>query len=198
MIVIDQPKGATMKLNTSSSLLETTLAAAIKDQATVSQSGKPLQRLTHGVTLRKLTTHTDQRGSVTELYDPRWGFHPDPLVFAYTFSIRPKVVKGWNLHQFHEDRYTLLKGEMELVLFDPRPESPTYNEVCRIVLSEGDRCIVNVPINVWHADHNIGDKDLVVINFPTIQYDHNAPDKWRLPIDTPLIPYKFPEGATGG
>ena len=180
------------------SLLETMLSAAVYDKPTVTSEGAPLRRLTHGVSIRKLVTHTDGRGTVTELFDPRWNFHSDPLLFAYTFMIRPNVVKGWSLHQKHEDRYAILQGEMELVLFDPRPESPTYREVCLITLSEQDRCIVNVPINVWHADHNIGNKDVVVVNFPTIQYDHTAPDKWRLPIDTPLIPYKFPAGVTGG
>lgn len=186
------------KTHSSVSLLDTMLNAAVCDKPTVTPSGVPLRRLTHGVTIRKLPTHIDERGTVTELFDPRWGFHPDPLVFAYTFTIRPNVVKGWNLHRRHEDRYALLQGEMELVLFDPREGSPTFGEICRIVLSEKDRCIVNVPIDVWHADYNIGNRDVVVINFPTIQYDHSAPDKWRLPIDTTLIPYKFPEGASGG
>ncbi|MBR0682252.1 dTDP-4-dehydrorhamnose 3,5-epimerase [Roseomonas eburnea] len=181
----------------SRSLLEATLSQAVRDKATVSSQGVPLRRLTHGVTLRRLPTHADDRGTVTELFDPRWGFHPDPLVHAYTFTIRPGVAKGWNLHQRHEDRYALLQGEMELVLFDPRPGSPTEGEVCRIVLSEHDRCIVNVPVNVWHADRNIGTRDVVVVNFPTIQYDHAAPDKFRLPLDTSLIPHRFPEGTRG-
>ena len=180
-----------------SSLLDRTLSEATKDGSTVSSNGAPLRRLTHGVQIRRLPTQTDSRGTVTELFDPRWGFHPDPLVFAYTFSIRPGVAKGWNLHRRHEDRYAILHGEMELILFDPRPGSPTEGEVCRIVLSECDRCLVNVPVNVWHADHNIGTSDVVVVNFPTIQYDHASPDKWRLPLDTPLIPYRFPAGTQG-
>ena len=177
--------------------LEETLAAATQDGATVTSEGRPLRRLTQGVTIRRLVTHTDARGTVTELYDPRWGFHPDPLVFSYTFTIRPGVAKGWNLHRHHEDRYAILQGQMELVLYDPRPESPTRGEVCSIVLSEHDRCLVNVPVDVWHADHNIGARDVVVVNFPIIPYDHAAPDKWRLPIDTPLIPHRFPPGTRG-
>lgn len=180
------------------SVLENTIAAAIRDAATVSTEGVPLQRLTHGVKKRRLVTHTDSRGTVTELFDPRWADQQEPLVFSYTFTIRPGVVKGWNLHRQHQDRYALLQGELELILFDPRPASPTFGEVCRIVLSEHDRCLVNVPIDVWHADHNIGTRDVVIVNFPTIQYDHAAPDKWRLPIDTPLIPHRFPAGTTGG
>lgn len=180
------------------SILETTLAAATKDGPTVSPEGKPLRRLADGVKIRRLPTHKDARGSVTELFDPRWGFHDEPLVFAYTFSLRPNVVKGWNLHEIHEDRYAILHGTMELVLYDPRPDSPTMGEVSKIVLSESDRCIVNVPRNVWHADFNIGSSDVIIVNFPTMQYDHNSPDKWRLPIDTDLIPHRFPAGVTGG
>ena len=40
-------------------------------------------------------------------------------------------------------------------------------------------------------NRNIGQEELMVINFPTIQYDHNNPDKYRLPLKTDLIPYDF-------
>jgi len=173
------------------SLLARMLGAARRDQQTVSPDGEPIRRLTHGVSIRDVRTHVDLRGSVTELYDPRWEYHPDPLVFAYCFTIHPGVVKGWNLHREHDDRYILLHGEMEVVLFDPRPGSPTLGEVCTIRLSASRRVIVNVPANVWHADHNIGTTDVLVVNFPTQPYDHANPDKYRLPIDTDLIPYSF-------
>jgi dTDP-4-dehydrorhamnose 3,5-epimerase len=174
-----------------SSILDVTLAAAIRDRQTTTPEGKKICRLTDGVRLKPLTTHIDARGAVVELFDHRWEWHAEPLVFAYSFTIRPGVVKGWNLHREHEDRYALLQGEMELVLYDPRPDSPTCGEICQIVLSERNRCLVNVPRNVWHADHNIGSTDVVVINFPTMAYDHQHPDKYRLPLGTDLIPHSF-------
>jgi dTDP-4-dehydrorhamnose 3,5-epimerase len=178
------------------SILETTLAAARRDAATVSSGGNPLQRLTAGVTLRDVPTHTDQRGSVVELFDPRWNWHPDPLVFAHACTIRPGVVKGWGLHQQHEDRYLVLLGEMLLVLYDPRPDSATYGEVCEIVLTEKRRRILNIPKLVWHAQQNVGSTDVLLLDFPTEPYNHDNPDKVRLPPDTPLIPYSF-GGAPG-
>jgi dTDP-4-dehydrorhamnose 3,5-epimerase len=179
------------------SILEETLAAAVRDGATVTPDGQRLQRLTEGVSFRPAPTHVDARGSVVEMFDPRWLWHSEPFAFAYCFTIRPGVVKGWNLHKEHEDRYVLLQGEMELLLYDPRPDSATCGTLCRIVLSEHNRGIVNIPRNVWHADHNIGAKDAVAVNFPTAPYDHANPDKYRLPIDTPLIPHTFPPGTTG-
>jgi dTDP-4-dehydrorhamnose 3,5-epimerase len=180
----------TARLSTPS-LLDAMLAAAVRDRQTTTPDGRRVIRLTDGVRIKPLTTHTDARGSLMELFDARSSDDLDPIVFAYTFTIRPGVVKGWNLHREHEDRYVLLSGVMELVLFDPRPESPTHGEVCRVVLSDQHRCQVNVPRNVWHADHNIGSTDVVVVNFPTQAYDHANPDKYRLPLDTDLIPHSF-------
>ena len=137
------------------------------------------------------------RGTVCEMFDLRWGWHSEPLVFSYVFTIRPGMIKGWGLHKHHEDRYFIMFGELEVVLYDERPESPTHGLVSKIFLSEYRRRLMNIPAGIWHADRNIGSKDAVVVNFPTIPYDHANPDKYRLPLDTDLIPYKF-ENPRGG
>jgi len=171
--------------------LDETLEHAITDRQTVTNDGTSVQQLVDGVTFHDVITHVDDRGSVVEMFDLRWDWHPDPLVFVYAFTIRPGVVKGWGLHKKHEDRYFILQGEMEAVLYDVRPESPTYKLVSKVVLSEHKRRLMNIPAFVWHSDHNIGSKDVVVVNFPTIMYDHETPDRYRLPLDTDLIPYSF-------
>lgn len=168
----------------------------MQDVKTVEPSGESVQKLPYGVSFHDVVTHVDGRGSVVELYDPRWGWHKDPLVFAYSFMIRPGMVKGWAVHKKHDDRYFMLIGEMKVVLYDDRPESPTYRLVSEIFLSDYRRRLMNIPAGVWHADQNIGSADLVVVNFPTIQYDHDSPDKYRLPLDNDYIPYKF-EGSHG-
>lgn len=172
-------------------LLRTMLDAAVQDQRTVDENRRSTAPLLDGMSFYESVRHDDERGSVTEIYDPRWGWHPDPLVFSYFFTVRPGIVKGWGLHKEHEDRYFVISGEMELVTFDPRPESSTFGKICKVYLSGSRPRLINIPKFVWHADRNIGTSDVVVINFPTIQYDHSKPDKYRLPIDTPLIPHSF-------
>src|SRR3954468_24984748 len=105
----------------------------------VTPEGQSLQQLPHGVTFRDAVTHTDERGSVCEIFDPRWGWHDDPLVFVYMFTIRPGMAKGWNLHKEHEDRYFIVSGDLEVVMYDDRPESPTRGLVSKVVLSEHRR-----------------------------------------------------------
>lgn len=167
------------------------MAGQKQDKQTVTPDGESIQELPFGVTFHDLITQVDERGEVCEHYDPRWGWHEAPLVFVYSFTIRPGMIKGWGLHKKHDDRYCILFGDLEVILYDVRPDSPTNGLVSKIVLSERRRRLMNIPANVWHADRNIGSKDALVVNFPTIQYDHASPDKYRLPLDTDQIPYKF-------
>src|SRR5438477_13025838 len=130
--------------DSSASLLSQTLAAAQRDKQMVTPQGERVTTLIEGVSIREAPTQIDQRGSVVEVYDLRWNWHPDPLSFIHCFTIRPGVVKGWGMHKEHEDCYFIFSGDMELVLFDPRPESSTCGKICKIVMSEQNRCLVNI------------------------------------------------------
>lgn len=162
-----------------------------QDVRTTDDHSKAILNLPDGMNVRDLITHVDDRGQVFEMYDLRWGFHEVPLVFAYQFTIRPGIIKGWGLHKRHEDRYCLIHGEMEIVLYDVREESSTYGQICKFTVSHYNRKLFNIPINVWHAVRNVGNTECIAVNFPTIPYDHSNPDKYRLPLDTDEIPYKF-------
>ena len=177
-------------------LLGLTLAAAVRDRQTVTPRGGLVRDLPDGVTIHRSQTIVDDRGVLFELFDPRWDWHPDPIITSYVMTVRPGRAKGWAVHKAHEDRYAILFGEIELVLYDVRPTSSTRGRVFRIVLSEYDRCQINIPAFVWHGNRNLGSRDAVLVNFPTVPFDHANPDKYRLPIDSPLIPYSF-QGAPG-
>jgi len=164
---------------------------AKKDKQTVTNEGKLIAKIPQGVKIKEVKTHVDERGFVVEAYDPRWKWHKDPMVFSYIFTVRSGVTKGWGLHKKHEDRYFILFGEMELILYDARPKSPTKGLVSKIYLSEYNRQVINIPAGIWHADRAVGQKDVVIVNFPTIPYDHKDPDKYRLPLTTKKIPYRF-------
>ena len=168
-----------------------------QDVQTVSSDGTRLAPLPDGLLLRDLVTHTDERGTVCELFDPRWGVSPDPMVFAYTFTIRPGASKGWAVHKVHEDRYTFLAGELEVALYDSREDASTFGLEARLFLSERRRQLLIIPRGVWHAERNIGQSDAVVVNFPTIPYDHTSPDKYRLPLDTDELPVQLGPGWHG-
>lgn len=173
----------------------TAFKSGVKDKQS-SKAGKTIEKLPEGSSFKDINVNVDDRGMVFEMFDSRWDWHKDPLVFSYCFTVRPGVIKGWGIHKLHEDRYCIMFGDLELVLYDARPKSKTSGQVFKVYLSEHKRRLINIPTGVWHADRNIGTKDAVVVNYPTMPYDHKNPDKYRLPLDTDEIPYKFhnPQG----
>ncbi|MEO1364471.1 MAG: dTDP-4-dehydrorhamnose 3,5-epimerase family protein [Pseudomonadota bacterium] len=171
-------------------LLDVTLNAATKDKVTTDTTGQPNIGLPEGASLTPANVITDARGSLFEV--ARASTLPDqPMVQVYGVTLRPGVVKGWALHKTHEDRYFILTGDMEVVLFDVRPDSATQGQLFRIMLSDKHRALLTIPRYVWHADHNVGHQDVLLINMPTAEYNYEDPDKYRLPLDTDLIPFDF-------
>lgn len=164
---------------------------ATPELATVTPEGERLIALPDGVVVRDLITHIDDRGSVCELFDPRWDGVDEPAAYTYLCTVRPGVVKGWAVHERKIDHYAVLFGEAELVLWDGRPDSPTQGLVTQLFLSELRRQLVRIPPGVWHALCGLGDRDAVIVNHPSTLYDHAAPDKLGLPVDNDVIPFRF-------
>lgn len=175
----------------------TPISQAAREPQTVTPEGKSLVKLPHGAKLRDLVTHVDDRGTLFEAYDCRWGWHDAPLVYAYFLTIRPGITKGWGYHEDHDDRYCIVSGEVEVVLYDDRPESPTRGLVSQVALSHYRRQLLCIPARVWHADRNLGTTDVLMVNFPTRPYDHAHPDKYKLPLNNDVIPHKF-DNPRGG
>ncbi|MFO0860551.1 MAG: dTDP-4-dehydrorhamnose 3,5-epimerase family protein [Phycisphaerales bacterium] len=162
-----------------------------QDVATVTPDGKPLGRLIDGVHVRYATTLQDDRGTLCEILNPAWGFHPAPFSYVYQFTIRPGMVKGWHQHHQHDDRIFISQGTVKVVLYDDRPDSPTRGMINEIVRSDLHRSVMTIPQFVWHAHHNIGSADALFISMPTRAYDHASPDVYRLPLENDVIPYRF-------
>ena len=162
-----------------------------KDPAWINADGTRLTPLIDGVVIRNATTQIDDRGTLCEILHPAWGVHPAPFTYVYQFTIRPGKIKGWHSHHFHDDRIFLSQGTIKVVLYDERPQSPTYRMVNEIYRSDSQRSVMVIPAFVWHAHENIGTTDALFISMPTRAYNHADPDVFRLPLDNDVIPYKF-------
>lgn len=164
---------------------------ASKDHQTVSEEGRLIFDLIDGVKIRYANTIPDDRGTITEIFNPAWGFHKEPLVYVYQVTIRPNKIKGWVVHTTYDDRSFVSRGTIKFVLYDDRKKSSTYKKVNEIYLSEENRALITIPKGVFHALQNVGHDDALFVNMPTKAYNHKNPDKRRLPINTKAIPYRF-------
>src|SRR3954453_16418981 len=161
------------------------------EPATVTPEGERLGELIEGVSVRRAITHTDERGTLCEMFDPRWGFTEEPLVYVYQVTIRPGAVKGWVLHKLQDDRLFFSFGTAKVVLYDDREGSPTRGMINELFFDPHNRGLVRIPIGVIHAVVNVGQDDVLMINMPTQPFNHGQPDKYRLPRDTDAVPYRL-------
>jgi dTDP-4-dehydrorhamnose 3,5-epimerase len=167
------------------------LEKAHKDVASVAADGVRLQQLIIGVELRRTPTHADERGTLCEVFDLRWGFTDDPLVYAYHVTIRPGQLRGWVVHRVQNDRLFAYAGVLRIVLYDARAGSDSFGRLNVFHLGEHDRALLNIPAGVFHAVQNVGDSEAAFINLPSQPYQHDDPDKYRLPPDNDVIPYRL-------
>ena len=166
----------------------------VKDKQSITPTGQLTKPLISGVVINRRTAIEDERGEIVEVYNPAWNLHSDPLVYIYQTSVRPGAVKGWIVHQKQDDRLYNVIGVLRWVLFDNRPESPTFKMLNDVTVSEHNRALIIIPRGVFHAVKNIGTSDAYFINSPTRAYDHTDPDKLRLPLKNDLIPFAFDDG----
>ncbi len=172
---------------------DSSIAAARKDVATVSPSGQSLATGIAGVSTGAPVNHVDHRGRVFEIYGGATSGWEKPVVYCYAFTVRPGLVKGWGLHEYKDDRYTLISGELLTVLYDARADSPTHGLVQKVYLTpEGTRQLL-IPTGVWHMNICLSPTEAFLVNHPTKIYEHGAPDRLLLPWNSPEIPVDLGE-----
>jgi len=106
--------------------------------------------LPHGVVLRRLVAHRDDRGRVAEFFRNEWspGFAPAQWSFTVTEA---GVMRGVHLHLRHDDYFVLLEGRLTLGLRDLRAGSPTADCTALLELRDEDPLAVFIPHGVAHG-----------------------------------------------
>jgi len=143
-----------------------------------------------GVTAAPLIPHSDSRGSLSELLTTRDG-PIEPIVHVYQVTALAGSIRAWVYHRWQHDRLAFPNGRFRIILYDIRPNSPTFNLLNVFHLGREQPGLLRIPPLVIHGVQNIGDSTSSFINMPTKAYDPAAPDKCRLPERDPRIPFSF-------
>ena len=108
------------------------------------------------------------------------------------------VVKAWHYHHIQYDWWYIATGQVETVLYDNRPESPTYKT--KLVFRMGDsshgadthEMCVRIPPGVLHGLKVLSDQaNLFYITSET----YNPNEEGRIAFNSPLIPHNWGEDA---
>lgn len=143
-----------------------------------------------GVKVKSLKFLPDERGRLMEI------LRSDDEIFkkfgqVYVTTTYPGVVKAWHLHRRQSDNVCCIKGMINIVLYDPRENSPTKGEVNEFFVGDHNPRLIFIPPRIYHGWKCISKDEAFVVNVPTEPYNRQKPDEYRLPPDTKDIPHKW-------
>lgn len=141
-----------------------------------------------GVIITPLKKISDERGSVMHMLK-----NTDQVFKSfgeiYFSSVYPGVIKAWHLHKIMTLNYAVVLGEIKLVLFDPRQDSPTKGQIQEIFTGEKNYCLITVPPGVINGFKGLGTKEAVVANCST--HAHDPAEIIRIDPFSKDIPYSW-------
>ncbi len=148
----------------------------------------------HGVEMKPLVTHPDERGFFREILrssDPIFaeGFGQ----WSHTMS-HTGVAKAWHVHSRQTDWWYVACGTVKAALYDTRPDSPTYGQLQEFLLGDGHPPVVlKIPPGVAHGYRVLQGPAHI---FYITSHEYDGTDEGRIPHDDPDIGYdwtKWPE-----
>jgi len=173
------------------------LPGAQKDSQLVTPQWEMLREPIEGVHMHEVRHVPRDHGIITEIFRPEWDPTGLPVAQIYQSRLYPGAIGAWSCHMKNVDRLFINQGNVKLVLFDGRENSPTFRRINEYHVGDARPAMMVIPIGVWHGLQNLGAADALMLNFPTRSYNYEDPDHYRLPFDTPEIPYSWSGAAPG-
>lgn len=142
-----------------------------------------------GVVIKKLVTHSDERGFFRELIRATDSFFAPGFGQLSHSRVETGVIKAWHYHKEQTQWNYPVTGLLQVVLHDARPASPTLGEQMEFLCGEGQpEQVYCFPPGVLHGYKVLqGPAHMIYVTSGT--YDLN--DEGRLPPDAPSVGYVF-------
>ena len=147
--------------------------------------------LIDGVSVREVKNVPKLNGYLTEVFRQDWFEEPEEIDQVFQVVVDPRGLSAWHVHRVTTDRLFVNTGLMRIVLYDDRPESPTFGCINEFRLGSIRPGLVIIPPCVWHGVQNIGSEPSAILNLVDKAYNYDDPDHWRLPPDSDQIPFSF-------
>ena len=121
------------------------------------------------VYLKKLTTHIDGRGDLTELWSKTWT-NDEPIrediEHVYYNTTHEGVIKAWHVHENTFSQYTCVLGKMQVVLVDVREDSKSFGFVDQFMIGTNNPSFIKIPPGVLKGWRSV-QGDSVIVNLLT-------------------------------
>lgn len=146
-----------------------------------------------GVVVKNLVTHADDRGYFREIIRVTDEFFGAGFGQLSHSLVLPGVVKAWHGHRRQTQWTYVAAGELKVVLYDTRPDSPTFGG--RMELMVGERypaSVYNLPPGVVHGYRCVsGPAHVIYVTSGTFDVSEEV----RMPQDEASIGYDWTHSA---
>lgn len=142
-----------------------------------------------GVTFTKLNIISTSGGPVLHM------LRSDSPLFSqfgeiYFSEVLPGAVKAWKRHKEMVQNFAVPVGLVKFVLYDNRPDSPSYGVLEEFVLGRPDRYgLLIIPPLVWYGFTCLSNEPGLIVNCASIV--HRPDESEREPEDAGFIPYAW-------
>ena len=147
-------------------------------------------KLIDGIKVSSLNQFKDERGAVFHvLKESDKHFHR--FGEAYISKVNSNVVKGWKFHKKMHQNFCVPFGEIKLVVFDGRKESPTYDKINEFILSPDDSNykLISIPPKLWYGFKSISEPYSLLLNITDMVHDSN--ESFTKDLNDNSIKYKW-------
>jgi dTDP-4-dehydrorhamnose 3,5-epimerase len=153
----------------------------------------------HGVEVKKLVSHGDDRGFFREIIRNTDDFFiSDPEVptanfgqWSHSKMIR-HTIKAWHYHHKQTDWWYICGGHARVGLIDNRPESPTYRAVMDFLMGDDtDSALtasVRIPPGVLHGCRVLSDYAHL---FYVTSHTYDPKDEGRIPFNAAEVDFHW-------
>ena len=144
----------------------------------------------HGVRIKKLLLHADDRGFFTEALKFGEETYADIKQTSYTETY-PGVIKAFHWHKRQTDIWCVIRGMAQVVLHDLREESETKGHTEVLHTGEKNYLLISIPPGVAHGYRVLGEDRVGLFYHTTEAYDPQNPDEERISWDDPQIGFDW-------
>lgn len=144
----------------------------------------------NGVIIREVKRHSDDRGYFSEIA------RCDDLDFSKIgqvsiSKIYPGVIKAFHCHEKQTDLWYVLKGNVQIALYDDRETSSTFKETETIFMGEDNLRIIIIPPGIQHGYKVLGNEEVEMLYIASDVYNPLDPDETKNAFDNAQINYDW-------
>ncbi len=141
-----------------------------------------------GVEVLALAQIRDERGMVLHMLRAD-APHFEGFGEVYFSLIRAGVTKAWKRHRRMTQNLAVPVGEIKLVVYDDRADSPTRGAVQEITTGVDHYGLIRIPPRVWYGFKAVGTGDALIANCASLPHDPEEAE--RAAPDNTAIPYRW-------